>query len=685
MISTPTTQLLGPANSFADYEGLTSGWALGTAWDSGRWSDPLNWLERSADQTVAGQGIRRPDWRSWTPSKGPLMVEPDTALLDPKDANERYGITGALSWDKPVREGEAKLLRQWKIEEIRQADILARSTPGALPATARFFAGMAGGNSDPLSIGSNFVPVLQEARWAQLAGVVGKVGVRVIRGAAEGAAGAVLTEPFALYQAGRQQADYDASDSALNLAFGLVAGAGLRTIGGAGGDLWKRWRSSPIEIRDAAVNQAAAALVTGTPVRTDELLNTVTPPETIKAAALRVGDQVFTGLTHGDAFEKALAAGVSEDALGLASRDSGFVTSTGRYVGREEALPIAQASGQKYRRVGNAVTSQGTTAPTIEELRAARAAAPEKALDAIAFIQSKGGIKDTEGHDLRNMLGQRQNPRTGVLLRESGHSVDDIGEMLHEAGYFGDPAVTPRPTEAEVVDFLREAGDRKLYSVKDTGAALDAAKVDPAAARDMAAGELDREAGDMGVTVGDAERAAALDLMLSDGVSASDALDHVLERAAIEGGVFTSTAQRLADVESRLARAQDAGAPLHALAPLLDERASLQADLAAERLPALGETIKSDLRGDTPGSLDADGAEASRVADQDAKEALPVTEALQQAKQAAMNAEAQFHAVAGGGDLLPAERAAMDAEIAHAAAKRQAAMSLAGCMIREGV
>lgn len=676
MITTPTTQLLGAADSPGDYANLTSGWALGSAFTGGMLDAPSAALMRGAEQYQQrfGQSTRA----------GTYMFRPgaETPVLDPAEANDRYGITGALSWDKPVRQGEAELLRQWKLEELERADRLARATPGFIPGSARFLAGMAGSNADPLGFASNFVPVLQEARWAQLGASVGVRGSRLIRGGVEGLAGGLLTEPLAYGQAQNQQGDYGAGDLALNLAFGLVGGAGIHALGGEAGDLLRRWRSTPIELRDAAINQATAAIVTGTPVRADQIMNAVTAPETLKAAALKVGDQVFSGATHGDAFEAAIGAGISEDALGLASRDSGFVTSTGRYVGREDALSIAQASGQKHRRVGNAVTSQGTTAPTIEEIRAGRSSGQVgnlKPQDVIAFVQSKGGIRDTEGHDLRNAVGQRMNPRFGALIREKGQTVDDVGESLWEAGYFGDPKTTTRPTEAEVVDLLRKASGQKVYSEL----ANVSQDVDQYHGRDLAGEELGRVAEENGVNVSDVERSAALDLMMSRGLSASDALDHVLERTSMEGGTFSSTSQRLADVEARLERAQNAGAPLRDLAPLLDERASLQADLAAERLPAIGETIKGDLRGDTPGSLDYAGMEASRAADQDAKEALPVTEAVAQAKAARMSAEAYYRAV--GGELLPAEIQAMDAELAHTAAKREAAMSLAGCMIREGV
>jgi hypothetical protein len=169
----------------------------------------------------------------------------------------------------------------------------------------------------------------------------------------------------------------------------------------------------------------------------------------------------------------------------------------------------------------------------------------------VAFLQAAGGIRDTEGHDLRNLIGQRQNPRHGPLLRESGLSVDEAGEALHEAGYFGDPAATPRPTEAEVVDLIREAGGRKVYSVRDTGAALDAKGIDTTQARDLAANELGRAVEETGVKVSEANTAAAVDLMMTKGLPASDALDEVLERSAIEGGVYADRAQKLSEVETK--------------------------------------------------------------------------------------------------------------------------------------
>lgn len=72
-------------------------------------------------------------------------------------------------------------------------------------------------------------------------------------------------------------------------------------------------------------------------------------PETIRGAAIRHRGEIFEGPLHSDAYEAAasktgLAFG---DIIGATNpRDSGFVTSTGRFVSREEAERIARAARQ---------------------------------------------------------------------------------------------------------------------------------------------------------------------------------------------------------------------------------------------------------------------------------------------------------------------------------------------------
>lgn len=90
--------------------------------------------------------------------------------------------------------------------------------------------------------------------------------------------------------------------------------------------------------------------------------------------------------------------------------------------------------------------------------------APE---DALTWLAKQGGLRDDEGHDLRGTMSlQRPIPGAGSLIRKDGMSIDEAGELLHEAGWFphnGDV----RPTAAETLDFLEQAGREKQYHLDD--------------------------------------------------------------------------------------------------------------------------------------------------------------------------------------------------------------------------
>jgi len=70
------------------------------------------------------------------------------------------------------------------------------------------------------------------------------------------------------------------------------------------------------------------------------------PPEHIDWAAIKVGDKIFKGQTHYGAGERAaMELGVPFDKIADTATD-GFLTTSGRFVGREEAGRIAQSTGQ---------------------------------------------------------------------------------------------------------------------------------------------------------------------------------------------------------------------------------------------------------------------------------------------------------------------------------------------------
>lgn len=160
-------------------------------------------------------------------------------------------------------------------------------------------------------------------------------------------------------------------------------------------------------------------------------------------------------------------------------------------------------------------------------------------LSALEFIASKGGIRDDEGHNLRKgRNAQRSFPRYGALIRNQGMSVDYAGEALHEAGYFGTPDSTARPTTAQVLELIeRELGGKKTYSEadrdrlqqRDDGQAEQAHKDEAKAVRE----EIQAISDDNTYGLTAAEVEAAFELVANDGMSPAEAVVEVMERGAI--------------------------------------------------------------------------------------------------------------------------------------------------------
>jgi hypothetical protein len=75
-------------------------------------------------------------------------------------------------------------------------------------------------------------------------------------------------------------------------------------------------------------------------------------PETIAAAAIKIKGELFQGGTHGDAWQIALIDHPEFDTEPDLQIDSGFLTSTNRYVTREEGMEIAKKAEQLRKEVG---------------------------------------------------------------------------------------------------------------------------------------------------------------------------------------------------------------------------------------------------------------------------------------------------------------------------------------------
>jgi len=152
-------------------------------------------------------------------------------LLNRQELNTKYKDLG-LFFEQDQPQAVVDVIVENKRNELRRLDIINRGSKGFFPGAAKFLTGLGVSFLDPVNIGASFIPVVGQANFARLAARTGFTTARLGRGAAEGLAGAALLEPLVYGVAQSVQADYDITDSLLNLTFGTILGGGLHV--GAG-------------------------------------------------------------------------------------------------------------------------------------------------------------------------------------------------------------------------------------------------------------------------------------------------------------------------------------------------------------------------------------------------------------------------------------------------------------------
>jgi len=227
------------------------------------------------DSAWAGQpGSRISNW--WN-------RQGDSPSIDADQANERFGIPGVLTFDRPVTEAAAQALREGREAEQRRQAIIARrpdtlGTSGAARLALTFGTAIL----DPVNVGLALIPVVGQARMGLLLGTSSRTALRAATGAAEGVIGMALLEPVEYALARDEFNDRTMADTLAALAFGAVLGGGLHVLGGAAKDVITGRRATPIEravgdapapVREAALRGALAAVVEGRPVALDGLFD----------------------------------------------------------------------------------------------------------------------------------------------------------------------------------------------------------------------------------------------------------------------------------------------------------------------------------------------------------------------------------------------------------------------------
>jgi hypothetical protein len=256
-----------------------------------------------------------------------------------------YGITDAA----------LNVLIERKREEMQREDVFSRAGGGFMQGAARLGVGLGVSLLDPLNVASAFIPVVGQTRiaaaLARQNGRIGRAMVRARVGAVEGAVGAAVVEPIILGAAAAEQADYDMTDSLLNIAFGTVLGGGLHAGIGALGDRSKARQISRIadamdradfQNKEANLRSSVSQLATGRRVDLSPIAGDFTP--------VRVVDERVAG-------EPAVEA--APDVYDVARElDPGFMARIDNLARRKQALrdEIAGLDPQRSARAETAVS-----------------------------------------------------------------------------------------------------------------------------------------------------------------------------------------------------------------------------------------------------------------------------------------------------------------------------------------
>jgi len=160
------------------------------------------------------------------------------------ELNKQYGYLG-LTFKEDTREGVVDYLVERKKLEKERADIISRGPDGKLAKSFFFLESLATGFLDPINIGASFIPVVGQARFANMVARSGKNVARMKKGFVEGLVGNAAVEPLVYSVAKSEQADYDMYDSFTNIAVGGFIGSAAHVGFGRIGDYLAEVRGKP--------------------------------------------------------------------------------------------------------------------------------------------------------------------------------------------------------------------------------------------------------------------------------------------------------------------------------------------------------------------------------------------------------------------------------------------------------
>ena len=159
----------------------------------------------------------------------------------------------SIPFDEKFTPARAKAVAEVFDENAYRRWLIEQRDAGALDGTLGFIAGIGGSIPDPV----NFIPWIGPAFRAARVARYGVVGGRAIAGAAEGAIGTAVVQPFLVPSRNQFGDDVGFADVTLDIALGAFAGA---AIGGASG-VWAKTTAA----RARKASEAADADLAVTP------------------------------------------------------------------------------------------------------------------------------------------------------------------------------------------------------------------------------------------------------------------------------------------------------------------------------------------------------------------------------------------------------------------------------------
>lgn len=219
---------------------------LGITWAPGEDSQAMNSQGLPAIHATAGESFRNELedftvtgslWRFM--ARQAYQLRGDVQWMDADLATKRYGIPGKLEFDEPVPEPTARQLWETNKRELAIDAIRARGNSPFAQAGGALVAQIL----DPLNIAAAYVPVVGEARYAEMlakaGGAFGRAALRASTGAASGVVGTAPLELLHMPLAQLEGRHYTADEAMLNVVFGGALGGGLHVVGGSVADLFR--------------------------------------------------------------------------------------------------------------------------------------------------------------------------------------------------------------------------------------------------------------------------------------------------------------------------------------------------------------------------------------------------------------------------------------------------------------